>query len=66
MQEHTEQQPTTNSNPGGTAPGPTGMEDKVQAAIEMLESLSSNRTLLSQMPLEQRKRLLEAAGRGMW
>ena len=62
MQEHTEQQPTTNSNPGGTAPGPTGMEDQVQAAIEMLESLSSNRTLLSRMPLEQRKRLLEAAG----
>ncbi len=62
MQKHTKPQSGPNPEPGAPVPAPSEMESRVHAAIETLQALCQNRTLLSQMPLEERKRLLEAAG----
>jgi NAD(P)-dependent dehydrogenase (short-subunit alcohol dehydrogenase family) len=62
MQEHTEKQPHPITPASNVAVGPQEMEARVNAAIETLQTLSQNRGLLSHLPLEERKRLLEAAG----
>jgi NAD(P)-dependent dehydrogenase (short-subunit alcohol dehydrogenase family) len=40
----------------------SALSERLQAAVELLERVAGNRALLSQLPVEERSRLLKAAG----
>ena len=40
----------------------SALSERLQAAVELLEQVAGNRALLSQLPVEERSRLLKAAG----
>jgi len=62
MQEHSNQPKDSKLSPEASPSGSAAIDSRVQSAIETLRALAQDRRLLSQMPLEERKQLLEAAG----